>query len=222
MEKKRGDLESTIKEKVQPLVLETMSKTWGLTIPQIESDITDQLSKPALHLYIPLTLPFKDAKKTFKKEFLTRELRRHIGNVSELAKMLGMDRRSIHRTIKELDIDMETMRNRLELDDQKLEHFVDTAIRSKLEQYKQIIHPEKMELLYDALPKLSRNIAQILPQEVMTWKDAEDEFERQFFNHAIKEHHGNISNTAKDLGLRAETLYRKIRELQIRNLEKIQ
>ncbi len=221
MEKKRGDLESTIKEKVQPLVIDAMSKTWGLTIPKIESDITDQLAKPALHLYIPLTLPYKEAKKTFKKEFLTRELRRHIGNVSELAKILGMDRRSIHRTIKELGIDMENMRNRLELDDHKLEHFVDNTIRHKLEEYKQIIHPEKMDLLYDALPKLSRNIAQILPQEVMSWKDAEDEFERQFFNHAIKQHSGNISHTAKDLGLRAETLYRKIRELQLKNLEKL-
>lgn len=215
-ERSQTDLETTIKEKVAPLVEETMSKTWGITIPKIESDITDQLTKPALHLYIPLNLPYKDAKKKFKKEFLTRELRRHIGNVSELAKILGIDRRSIHRTIKELDIDMDTMRKRLELDDHKLEHFVDNTIRSTLDQYKTIIHPEKMEQLYSALPKLSRNIAQLLPQEILNWKDAEDEFEKQFISHSLNIHHHNISQTARDLGLRAETLYRKIRELSIR------
>ena len=216
MNPKKEDLESTLKEKVSPLLEETMTRSWGITIPKLESDITDQLKKPALHLYIPHNLPFKDAKKQFKKEFLKRELQTHLGNISELGKVLGLDRRSIHRAIKELDIDMQTMRKKTNLDDQQLEFFVDQTIRSTLDQYKEIIHPQKMQEFYQEVPSLSRNIARFLPQEPMTWDEAESEFEKQFFDHALENHDWNVSQTARELGLRAETLYRKIRELGLK------
>ena len=45
----------------------------------------------------------------FKKEFLRRELRFHLGNISQLAKAINIDRRSVHRAIKEFDIDVEKL-----------------------------------------------------------------------------------------------------------------
>ena len=47
---KKKDLEETLKEKVVPLLEETMEKHWGITIPQLEEDISDQLRKPHLQM----------------------------------------------------------------------------------------------------------------------------------------------------------------------------
>jgi transcriptional regulator of acetoin/glycerol metabolism len=215
MKKKKKDLEETLKEKVSPLLEETMEKSLGVTIPKIESDITDQLSTPLLDMYIPFQLNFTDAKKSFKKQFFKRELRLHLGNVSELSKFMGLDRRSIHRTIKDLDISMENLRAPHEAERYK-ETIVDQTIRSTLEGYREIIKPEKMENMYKEVSHLSRNIAKVLGHHHLTWKQAEHEFEKQFLEHLLQENGWNITQTAKKIGLRAETLHRKIKKLGIK------
>src|SRR3989338_8104845 len=106
----KKSLEATVKERVTPLVEETMEKSWGIAIPQIESDIADKLKNPLLQLYITRNLNFPQAKKLFKTEFLKQELIQHLGNVSQVAKSLGIDRRSIHRAIKEFDLEPKEFR----------------------------------------------------------------------------------------------------------------
>ena len=51
----------TIKDKVTPLLEEAIEKNLGVNIPQLESDITDQLKKPILDIYVPGNLSFKEA-----------------------------------------------------------------------------------------------------------------------------------------------------------------
>ena len=70
MSKDTKNLEETIKEKVSPLLEEMMEKQWGISIPQIESDISDKLKHPTLKIYVPPNLEFNEAKKFFKKEFV--------------------------------------------------------------------------------------------------------------------------------------------------------
>src|SRR3989344_2750657 len=88
MSEKKG-LEEAIKDKVAPLLEESMEKQCGITIPKLESELTDKLKHPLLQLYIPSNLSFSAAKELFKSEFLKRELKLHAGNVSQLAKVLG-------------------------------------------------------------------------------------------------------------------------------------
>ncbi len=210
------DLEQAIKEKVSPLLEETMEKHWGITIPKLESDITDQLKKPQLNVYLPLNLPFEKAKKTFKAEFIKRELRLHRGNVSQLAKLLELDRRSIHRAIKNLDIDVEEVRRRPESKEEYQKMVVDNLIRSALGQYKELIQPQQMEKLYQEVDFLSRNIAKFLPPPELSWKQAEQEFEKQFLLQALEESGWKIQAAAAKLKIRPETLYRKVKRLGIR------
>lgn len=210
------NLEQAIKEKVSPLLEETMEKHWGITIPKLESDITDQLKKPQLNVYLPLNLPFEKAKKTFKTEFIKRELRLHRGNVSQLAKLLELDRRSIHRAIKDLDIDVGEVRSRPESQEDYQKAVVDTLIRSALGQYKEIIQPQKMEMLYRDVDSLSRNIARFLPPPELSWKQAEQEFEKQFLVQALEESGWKISVAAAKLKIRPETLHRKVKRWGIR------
>jgi len=213
MEKEK-DLETTLKEKIEPLLEETMEKHLGITIPQIETDITDKLKRPSLHLYVPLQLPFNQAKKHFKKEFLKKEILQHKGNISQLAKSLDLDRRSIHRTIKDLKIKIDDLRGKSPLEHQ--EEFIGKTIRSTLEQYEDIIHPQKMEEMYKQVESLSRNIAKDLPHEEITWKQAERDFEKQFLQHSLEENQWSISQTAKKIKLRPETLSRKIKKLNLK------
>jgi DNA-binding NtrC family response regulator len=212
--KEKQDLEDALKEKVSPLLEETMEKNWGITIPKLGSDITDDLKNPQLNIYIPPDLNFDQAKKHFKGEFVKRELRLNKGNISQLAKLLGVNRRSIHRVIKDLSIDKkkETL---LSKEDYQ-QDVIDKTLRSTLDQYKAIIHPQQMEKMYQEVSTLSRNIAKFIPFEELSWKEAEREFERQFLQQALREQDNNISKTAQKIDIRIETLYRKIKKLGLK------
>ena len=209
------DLEETIKEKVSPMLDETMEKHWGITIPQLGEELTDKLKNPQLNIYVPSNLSFSAAKKVFKAEFLKRELRLQKGNISQLAKVLGIDRRSVHRVIKKLGINIGLVREKIKSEDNYQEDFVDQALRSTLDQYKEVIQPQKMEKMYQEVETLSRNIAKVIPHQDVTWKEAEREFEKQFLGHALKEGKGKVNKTADRLKIRVETLHRKIKKLGI-------
>lgn len=214
--KSKHDLEEAVKEKVAPLLEETMEKQWGITIPKLGEDISDQLKETTLNLYVPQDTSFSKAKKLFKTEFLKRELGLHRGNISNLAKVLEIDRRSIHRAIKDLAIDVEKIKNKLDSKERYQEEVVGKAIRTTLEGYEEIIKPEKMEKMYQELPALSRNIAKFLPHQDLTWKEAESEFEKQFLAQALEDHDWKVGETASKIRIRAETLHRKIKRLGLK------
>ena len=211
----KKDLEETVKEKVSPLLKETMKKHWGITIPQFNEEFTDRLINPQLNIYVPSNLSFSAAKKVFKAEFLKRELRLQKGNISQLAKVLGIDRRSVHRVIKRLGINIESVRDKVKSEEDYQQDFVDQALRSTLDQYKEVIQPQKMEKMYQEVETLSRNIAKVVPHQDITWKEAEREFEKQFLGHSLKENKGEIKKAAEKLKIRVETLHRKIKKLGI-------
>lgn len=216
MTKEKHDLEAAVRDKVAPLVEGTIERTLGIAIPQLEVDITDKLARPSLHIYIPLDVSFAAAKKCFKKEFLRRELEFHGGNISQLAKTLEIDRRSIHRSVKELGILVDRSSLLGESRQEWQEEQVDRTIRSTLDQYKDIFQPDKMDVMYQQFQSLSKHIAQVLPYHVFRWKEAEEEFERQFLSEMLREQGWDVSSTARKLRLRQETLYRKIKRLELR------
>ncbi|MBS3127374.1 hypothetical protein J4228_04380 [Candidatus Woesearchaeota archaeon] len=216
MKDRKKDLEAALKEKVSPLLEQIMEKNLGFTIPKLESDITDTLRHPSLNIYVPFDLSFREAKKTFKKEFLKRELRLHLGNVSEVATFLGLDRRSLHRAIKELHLNVEQVRHQRESREDSQQEVITRTIFSTLEKYEKILHPEKMEKMYEEVTTLSRNIAKLIPHESMTWKEAEREFEKQFLSHALEKSKGNVARAAAEIDLRTETLHRKIKKLRLK------
>ncbi|MBS3116908.1 hypothetical protein J4421_04915 [Candidatus Woesearchaeota archaeon] len=216
MSEKNKNLEEAIKEKVTPLLEESMEKNWGVSIPKLESDITDKLKKPLLDIYISLHKTYPEAKRAFKAEFLKKELKLHLGNVSQLAKTLGLDRRSIHRTMKDLDIDRDKLRQEKSTPEEYQEIIIDQTIRGTLEEYKEIILPNKMEKMYEDVRSLSRNIAKVIPHRELRWKEAEHEFEKVFLTYALKANGWKVSTTANKINLRVETLHRKAKKLGLR------
>ena len=51
-----------------------------------------------------LSVPLKEAREHFEKEYLTIQLKKFAGNVSKMAKFVGMERSALHRKLKGLNI----------------------------------------------------------------------------------------------------------------------
>ena len=51
-----------------------------------------------------LTVPLKEAREKFEKEYLTIQLKRFNGNISKTANFVGMERTALHRKLKVLGI----------------------------------------------------------------------------------------------------------------------
>ena len=53
---------------------------------------------------INLALPLRDARESFERHYMEQQLRRFEGNISQMAKFIGMERSALHRKLKSLDI----------------------------------------------------------------------------------------------------------------------
>ena len=49
-------------------------------------------------------LPLREARDAFEAQYLTEQFSRFDGNISKVAKMIGMERSALHRKIKSLNI----------------------------------------------------------------------------------------------------------------------
>ncbi|MBI4152982.1 hypothetical protein HY497_00530, partial [Candidatus Woesearchaeota archaeon] len=160
----RQTLERVVREKVEPMIEEAMQKFLGITINELEKDITEKIGQEHLvGMVVRVDLSFEAAKKLFKKEFLERAIQTHYGNVSEVADIVGLDRRSIHRDIKSLKLDMRKLREKFYKSGYFEKEAVDGMIRGTLDQYKGIIRAEKLEKMYGHVRELSENIVDVLP-----------------------------------------------------------
>ena len=52
----------------------------------------------------PLSIPLKEARENFEKEYLTTQLKKFNGNISKTADFIGMERSALHRKLKVLGI----------------------------------------------------------------------------------------------------------------------
>ncbi len=212
----KQELENLVEKRIKPIVEKAMHDYLGVTITEIEEDISDKLKRsPLIDFEIDTKVPFKKAKKNFKKVYLSGLLKQRLGNISDVAKISGLDRRSIHRLIIELKIKIENFRKELEKIEYTKHEAVQNIVEETVKNYKSALNPTKLKEFYKHAPSISKNIAKELPKEPLTLQAAEKEFEKAYFKKALIENNNNISKTAKKIGLRFETLHRKIKHLKI-------
>ena len=210
------ELEEVIEKRVKPIVDKAMHKWLGVTISEIKADVSDKLKKePLLEYEISTKIPFKKAKKLFKKLYLSKLLSTFSGNVTDVAEAAGLDRRSVHRLMEELDLDPDEFRGTLAKTEYVRQEAVKNIIQESAETYKRSLSPAKFKEFYKHAPELSKNIVRELPTKPMTLKQAEKEFEKSYLRKALKQNKGNVTKTAKKIGLRFETLHRKLKALKI-------
>jgi two-component system nitrogen regulation response regulator NtrX len=51
-----------------------------------------------------LSIPLKEARENFEKDYLTTQLKKFGGNISKTAKFVGMERSALHRKLKQLGV----------------------------------------------------------------------------------------------------------------------
>ncbi|NQU78950.1 hypothetical protein HQ545_04235 [Candidatus Woesearchaeota archaeon] len=205
------------KKSVEQIVDDAIKPVLGVSIGDLNKDISEKLEKSPLAAYeINTNIKFKDAKKQFKQQFLRKLLRVSYGNISEVAKKAGVDRRSIHRIVKDAGINVSQIREEMIKPYQVKQKAVGDIVEDVLEHYKQIIHPSRIAEVYKNVGNVSKDILDELPLTSVTLKKAEENFERQYLKQALEENNNKITVTAKKIGLRYETLLRKMKNLRIR------
>lgn len=215
-EQEQQNIDRLLDEKLKPLVQEATTKALGITVNELTEDITAKLVKtPCINFQINTAIKYKQAKRLFKKAYLQKMLELNLGNISEVADIAGAERRSIHRLINQLHINVHKIKEELIRPYDLKISAVSHVIEDVLEKYKQVIHPKKLEEMYKNVNQLSEDLAKELPEKTISLKEAEEEFERKYIEQALKENEHNITQTAKKIGIRYETLQRKMKALQI-------
>ncbi len=207
------DIERVLESKIKPLLEDAMQKFLGVTVNEIEADLSDRIkNNPLFEFIITSAFPFKKAKELFKRDYLAKLLRMHFGNVSEVSRIAGMKRESVHRLIKKWRHSAKPFREELQRAQYIKETTVKHLIEQTLETYKSALNPQKLQSFYQNAPILSRDIVKELPAIELTMKQAEQEFEKKYLRQALQENK-TITATAKKIGLRYETLHRKLKSL---------
>ena len=212
-DRKMASIEEQIEKKVKPILDRAMHRHLGITVDEIKSDMTDKLKKnPLLDLLIDYSKPYKEAEEDFKRQYVIKLLIKFFGNVSEVAKLSGLERRTIHRLIKRFHIHAAKIRREMAKIDYVKEMAVSDIIENTLDNYKAIINPERLESFYAHADELSKEIIKELPEEIITWKEAEEDFDKRYLSHVMQEEPSTVK-AAKRIKLRYETLHRKLKKL---------
>lgn len=203
-------------EKLKSLIKDATTRFLGVTIKELTEDISARLTKsPLIDISIDTSIKFKQAKKRFKKAYIEKMLCLHLGNISDVAREAGTDRRSIHRLIEQMHIPVDKIRKGILHPYDVKASFVSHAIEEVLDKYKTVLHPSKIEQMYKNVSQLSGELQKELPEKKLSLKEAEEDFEREYLKKALAENNNNVTITAKKIGLRYETLHRKIRALRV-------
>ena len=69
----------------------------------LHTKIVDSKEKK-LSINDTLSIPLKEAREQFEKEYLVSQLRKNHGNISKTADFIGMERSALHRKLRSLGI----------------------------------------------------------------------------------------------------------------------
>lgn len=207
------NIDALLDEKVTA-VIDTMTLRFlGMRVKELNKDLTEKLiTTPFFDWQINTEIPYKEAKKQFKRYYLQKMLSLHLGNISEVAKKAKINRRSLHRLIDEFKIN--NVKIKLELIkpyDVKVST-ISSVIEHTLDSYKQRLHPEKLQQMYRNVPEISQDIMLALPEATLTFSQALKEFEKKYFQKLLEEQ-ASVAELAKKIKIRYETLHRKLKTL---------
>jgi DNA-binding NtrC family response regulator len=206
---------SGVEEKVKPLLEEAMHRYLGVHVSEIESDISDLLHSPLLGFLVDSTLPYRKAKAAFQRFYILRALRRSQGNISDAAALLAVSRRTLHRLISRHGISAGEVRRDARSGEYARITEVQGLIERTLSTYRAALNPSRFTDLYKHAPVLSKDIIKEMPERLLSLDEAEREFERQYFRELLKGA-PTVVGAARKAGIRYETLFRKLKELKLR------
>ncbi|MBU0756718.1 MAG: hypothetical protein KKG59_04325 [Nanoarchaeota archaeon] len=213
IEQEKG-LEREVMNKVLPAVDAIMRKFMGVRIEELGSDITSKLKDPLLGFEPTefLHLPLKTARQLFRERYLRLLLKQKYGNISEVAKIAEIERRSVHRLVSEAGIDVGKIREEMLKPSYVKELMIERTMHEVIKAYEEVLHPEKIREIYANLSRISKDIVKEIPDNPRPLKEVEREFEKQYFE-ALQFTCKTVAKISKKAGMRYETVHRKMKKL---------
>ena len=212
--------DSALESRLKPFVETAIQKYLGIRFAELEKEVSQTVQQVFCWKIIPDTrLPFRLARDSFRKKYLVHLLSVHCGNIAEVARLLSVDRRTVHRLITKLNINADSFRQIIHRPEYVRTEVVSSAMTKVFDNYKSTFHPEKISNLYKNVHDISKTLLKQLPEKPLSLKQAEKEFEKEYFTSVLKMFGWNISASAKHMKLRAETLHRKIVGLGLKRKE---
>ncbi len=214
MSMEKGSLEDVMEER-KSIIQNIFNSYLGVSIKELNDDITRKLDNDMLDLIPENEKDYRKAKRIFIKHYLMRLLRKNYGNIKSTAKDLGVDRRTVHRFVDDFSIDLTSLRK---APSSYYKDKVYDALEGSIKRYEDVLHPKKLDNIYKKMPDISRSIAEnTSPAPDPTLREAEDLFDAIFLKRNI-EISDSLSEAAASMGMRYETLYRKMNRLRYKGL----
>ncbi len=202
-----------LEEKILPVVEGALEKYLGVRIEKLEVEVSNKI-RLVWRPFVDTNLKYKEAKRLFRTQYVTKVLSAHFGNVAEVARLLGVNRRTLHRLLASRLQDVRLFRQELHREEYFRTEAVKGAFQSVLPAYSSILHPERIRSLYSHADDVSRQISGEVPFATISLGDADDEFDNQYITTLLNKT-GSVTKAARLAGIRAETLHRKIAALRI-------
>ncbi|MFW5852417.1 MAG: helix-turn-helix domain-containing protein [Nanoarchaeota archaeon] len=182
----------------------------------VNEDITERLSYPFTNYTVGKEIDYRKAKEDFLKRYIIMVLTRHSGNITYAAEEADVSRRTVHRMIRKFGININRMRTYTEKN--YSEYIISDAIETSVKKYETKMRPKQIDGLYKNLNYITRDIMiQSSLGSILTLREAEQEFEKKFFQCLLERNSLKKNKIAKKLGIRSETLHRKIKSLNLNN-----
>ncbi|MBD3202809.1 hypothetical protein GF327_00810 [Candidatus Woesearchaeota archaeon] len=153
---------------------------------------------------IDLSKPFRKAKKEFMKQYITDILVLNFANITKAAQKARLNRRHLHRLIKKLDIDIDSLRQELFNPD----YYIKKNIQS-------IIEENNTDSIEIVITNFSNKIEKITEKDI-TFEQIMSLFEREYLLKVYIQNNKNVAKTADAVKLSERTLYRKINNYELK------
>ncbi len=198
------------KEKIKPVVDKALKDSLGITVGEVVNDISTVLAEGDLDFDIDLTTPLKEAKRKFKRDYFIQLLQQTQGNISEASRKAGIDRRTIHRYIEKIEVDLDKIRNQLyQFTDERKQKHVSDIVERTLKKYDLGSFTDKIE---------NRTIATLstcMPSYHLPVDQALALFEKKYLEKAFETWGPHMKQVADNVGVRPETISVKCKELDV-------
>ena len=83
------------------------SETLRINASKLPQDMGEINSKNPQEKSVVLGLSIKEARDVFEKDYLLSQIKRFSGNITQVAKFIGMDRTALYRKLKSLNINID-------------------------------------------------------------------------------------------------------------------
>ncbi len=202
---------------INQVVEQDIKNAWGFTISELVTTVSKNLETKLNHK-ADMSSSYTKARHLFLKSFLDKILTESYGNISHAARKAKIDRKLLRALIKKHGLSAQRYKRKFLKPSYAKQIIIEDEIKNAVKSYEGIIHQDKINTIYERISEISAHVAEQIEPIEMTWKEAQLKFDTEYISHALSANSGNVEHTACKIGINVRTLYRKIKQQNIKPL----